>query len=76
VGANYEESQAGSSKADFVNKVNIALKEMRETSYWLRIIRKVFKIDPGNVSELESLVSESDELKKILGSITANARKH
>lgn len=37
-GANYEESQAGSSKADFNNKVRISLREMRESNYWLRII--------------------------------------
>jgi four helix bundle protein len=37
-GANYEESQAGSSKADFANKVRISLREMRESNYWLRII--------------------------------------
>ena len=33
VGANYEESQAGSSKADFLHKINISLKEIRETNY-------------------------------------------
>ena len=32
-GANYEESQAASSKADFTNKVSISLKEMRESNY-------------------------------------------
>ena len=35
IGANYEESQAGSSKADFTNKVKIALREARETNYYL-----------------------------------------
>jgi four helix bundle protein len=38
LGANYEESQAGSSRADFKNKVKIALREARETHYWLRIL--------------------------------------
>ena len=37
-GANYEEAQGGSSKADFTNKVRISLKEMRETNYWLKVI--------------------------------------
>jgi len=32
--ANYEESQAAVSKADFTNKVGISLKEMRESNYW------------------------------------------
>lgn len=36
--ANYEESQAGSSGKDIKNKVRISLTEMREASYWLRIV--------------------------------------
>ena len=41
-GANYEESQAAVSKADFTNKIGISLKEMRESNYWLRIVKKLF----------------------------------
>jgi four helix bundle protein len=37
-GANYEESQAASLKADFSNKKNIPLIEMRESNYWFRIL--------------------------------------
>ncbi|MEX2088643.1 MAG: four helix bundle protein, partial [Bacteroidota bacterium] len=40
IGANLEEATAASSKADFVNKVIIALKEARETSFWLRIVQR------------------------------------
>jgi four helix bundle protein len=66
VGANYEEAQAGSSKADFKNKVRIALKEARESNYWLRILSEL-QDDP--FEELETLVQESKELKNILASI-------
>ena len=38
-GANYEESQSGSSKADFIYKTEISLREIRESNYWLRIIK-------------------------------------
>lgn len=38
-GANYEEAQGSISKPGFFNKINISLKEMRETNYWLRIIK-------------------------------------
>ncbi len=38
VGANVEEALAASSKADFIAKLNIAAKETRETSYWLRLL--------------------------------------
>ena len=38
IGANIEESQSAESKADFIHKMNIALKEARETHYWLRLL--------------------------------------
>ncbi|MDO7883726.1 four helix bundle protein [Hymenobacter cheonanensis] len=38
IGANVEEALAASSTADFVHKMNIAAKEARETSYWLRLL--------------------------------------
>lgn len=45
-GANYEESQGASSRADFSNKVFISLKEMRESNYWLRVIEAI--VDRSN----------------------------
>ncbi len=39
-GANYEEACGGESRADFVHKLQIVLKELRETVYWLRVINK------------------------------------
>ena len=68
-GANYEESQAGSSKADFANKIRISLREMRESNYWLRITAKCFNFEKKGNDKLLYLVSESMELKKILASI-------
>lgn len=62
-GANYEESQAASSRADFMNKVKIALKEMRESNYWLRILKEIYENDQFK-EELLWLINESDELKK------------
>jgi four helix bundle protein len=66
LGANYEESQAGSSKADFKNKVRIALKEARESNYWLRIIKALSEADS---IELDRLLQESKEIKNILAAI-------
>ena len=73
-GANYEESQAGSSKADFINKVRISLKEMRESNYWLRLIKVVID-SKYSVDELDWLISESQELKKILGAIIQKSKQ-
>ena len=70
IGANYEESQAGSSKADFTNKVKIALREARETNYWLRILKE---LNDNNDESLESLIKESQELKNILGAIVVKS---
>lgn len=71
VGANYEESQAGSSKKDFRNKIRISLREARESNYWLRIIDAL-----GDVKseELDRLLQESSELKNILGAILRNSK--
>ena len=69
-GANYEESQAAVSKADFINKVGISLKEMRESNYWLRIVKELFP----KTEKIVYLVGESEELKKILASIIINSR--
>jgi four helix bundle protein len=70
VGANYEESQAGSSKADFTNKVKIALREARETNYWLRVLKE---LNESNDESLELLIKESQELKNILGAIVVKS---
>lgn len=72
-GANYEEAQGGSSRADFVNKVRIALREMRESNYWLRIIKRTVDGIDGEV--LDALIIESAELKKILGAIVQRSRE-
>jgi four helix bundle protein len=73
-GANYEESQAGSSKADFNNKVRISLREMRESNYWLRIIKATVENFKA-IEELNYLLDESEQLKKILGSIVTKTNK-
>ena len=71
-GANYEESRSGSSKADFTNKVRISLREMRESNYWLRILKRT--VNEINGSDLDYLIKESRELKNILGSIVQKMR--
>ena len=71
IGTNYEESQAGSSKADFKNKVRISLREARESNYWLRVIKA---LERSENEQLESLIQESKELKNILASIINNTK--
>ena len=71
IGANLEEATAGQSKADFISKCNIALKEARETHYWLRLFTETNVVPP---EKLEGLLSESNELVAILTAIVKNAR--
>lgn len=71
VGANYEESQGASSKADFNNKIRIVLREARESNYWLRLLAAI-----GYDSEdLNKLIQESKELKNIFGAILLKGKQ-
>ena len=72
IGANIEEAQAAESRADFIHKYNIALKEARETKYWLRLI-SASKF--AKKTDLDSLIKESDEICRIIAQIVINARK-
>jgi four helix bundle protein len=72
VGANMEEAQAGQSKLDFISKNAIALKEARETVFWLRLLA-VSKI--VSAARLAGLQAEASELAKIIGSIIVSAKK-
>jgi four helix bundle protein len=66
IGANVEEAVGGQSKKDFFAKLSIAYKETRETNYWLRILRDTQFMDRKMA---ESLLSDNDELLKLIGSI-------
>ncbi len=72
IGANVEEARAGQSKADFINKNAIALKEARETHYWLRLL---IATEIVSQNKLNKLLQESEELKRILGAIIVNSKK-
>lgn len=72
IGANVEEAQAGQSRPDFISKMTIALKEARETNYWLRLL-EASEILPKE--KLVELLKESEELKKIIGAIIVSSKK-
>ena len=74
VGANINEAQYGNSKADFIVKLHIALKETAETEYWLHLLHKSDYIDSAM---FKSLLDDCLEIKRILiASInTAKERK-
>ena len=63
IGANVSESKNAQSKADFINKLNIALKEAGETEYWLRLLFK-----SQTISEVE-FNSIQNDLNIIIGTL-------
>lgn len=65
IGANVIEAQATSSKRDFINFLNHALKSGNETKFWLALSKD---LDSTLVVELDILIKETDEIVKILGS--------
>ena len=68
---NYDEGCNAESRADFVHKVSIALKEMRETYGWVRYVVLAELLPP---TEIASLINESHQLCRILGKSVATAK--
>ena len=73
IGANVEESQSAANTADFVNKLTIALKEARETCYWLRLLSAADVVDK---KRLAPLTQEASEIAKILGAIIVSKKRN
>ncbi|MEK7249262.1 MAG: four helix bundle protein [Bacteroidota bacterium] len=72
VGANVEEAEAATTKKDFVYRIMVALREARETHYWLRLIRDSEMI---TAKKMLDIIDEANQIKKILGSIASKARR-
>lgn len=71
VGANIEEAQGAISKAEFIAKIQISLKEAKETKYWLRLISDT-NIFGDNQSDL--LLKDINELIVLLTSILKSSK--
>ena len=72
IGANIRESKNAQSKADFVNKMNIALKEADETAYWLELLWESEIIEKSQVKDLYEL---NTELIKLLTAIIKSSKR-
>ncbi len=71
IGANVTEAQQAQSRADFVSKLSIALKESDETAYWLRLLHATDYISPELFA---SIYADCRELSKILVSIIKSSK--
>ena len=72
--SNYGEAQSAESRADFIHKIKICLKELRETRVWLLMIVKANLIKPA--SKLDSLIDENNQLISIFVSSINTAREN
>jgi four helix bundle protein len=70
---NYEEACAAESRADFIHKLRVALKESRETRSWLRFIIRA-ELLPQHL--MSNLLDESSQLCNILGQSVATAKSN
>lgn len=73
VGALVRESEFAQSKADFINKLHIALKEANETQYWLSLL---YDSDYMTKKMYKSIQPEIDELIKLLVSIIKTSKSN
>ena len=73
IGANINEANYGSSKADFIAKMHIALKECAETEYWIRLLKESEYITD---EIFNSLINDCLSIKKMLISTLNTAKKN
>jgi four helix bundle protein len=73
VGANYEEACGAQSKADFVHKLQIVLKEARESMYWLKLIERSGILSGEAI--IQEAKSETKEISAIIGRSIVTAKK-
>ena len=73
VGANIVESQQAQSRADFLSKLEISLKEAAETEYWLKLL---YATDYLTEKQFESMSADCIEIKKLLTSIIKSSKNN
>ncbi len=71
---NHAEAQAAESRADFIHKFKIGMKELRETERWLRLIQQVPLLQPA--SQVTALLSETDSLIRVFKSSIQTAERN
>jgi four helix bundle protein len=71
IGASVREAERAESKADFVHKLSIALKESNETDYWILLLSETKFLTP---KESQSILSDNTELLKLLTSIIQSTK--
>jgi four helix bundle protein len=73
IGANVAESKHAQSRADFISKLTIALKEAAETDYWLRLLYDATYL---NDVEFQSIYADCKEIESILAAIVKTTKNN
>lgn len=73
IGANVAEAKSAQSRADFLSKFEIALKEAQETDYWLRLLKETSQVDSQTVG---SLLGECGQITAILVASIKTAKRN
>ena len=73
IGANCAEGKRAQSGADFISKMNIALKEAEETAYWLDLLHET---DYLSDAQFQSISADNEELIRLLVSIIKTKKKN
>ena len=71
IGANINESQSAESKQDFVHKLGISLKEVRETNYWLKLLNESGYMDKN---AFNSIIKDCNELMFMISRIILTSK--
>ncbi len=71
-GANYEEARGAQSRADFVHKMQVVLKEIRESHYWLKLVQRSAILDGRH---LDHVLSETEHLSKMIARSVITAKR-
>jgi four helix bundle protein len=70
IGANVNEAEEAQSLPDFIHKMSIALKEARETQYWIKLLST-----SGYLSEQDKLIHDLDEIISLLTAIIKTSKE-
>jgi four helix bundle protein len=71
-GANYEEARGAESRADFIHKMQIVLKELRESLYWMKLLSRIDSLKTDNLSET---LAETNHMANIIAKSVVTAKK-
>ncbi|NJM86559.1 MAG: four helix bundle protein [Hydrococcus sp. RU_2_2] len=73
IGANITEAQSGESRADFIHKCQIAVKEARESLYWLKLLAQAEIVSSNRI---KPLIQETEELIAIITKIIVKTKEN